>query len=68
MRNIVTELTEPGVQIIYLSSEYEMLLYLVISGHIREGGRFWFTTTVVCIKRVFQVRSFLALPDLFSIY
>lgn len=33
-----------------LSSEYEMLLHLVITGHIREGGHFWFTTTVVCYK------------------
>jgi hypothetical protein len=50
MRSIVTELAESCVQIIYLSSEYEMLLHLIIRGHIREGGRFWFTTTVVCYK------------------
>jgi len=50
MRSIVTELTDPGVQIVYLSSEYEMLLHLVIRGQIREWGHFWFTATVVCYK------------------
>jgi hypothetical protein len=49
-QSIVIELTEPCMQIIYLSSAYEMLLHLVIRGQIREGGHFWFTGTVVCNK------------------